>query len=94
MCHDESPARNPPRFNGMPSLVRRKIVDHDDILGSGPDIVQRRLGTCLRSLSHQQCTALAGYNLPYTVSIFRNLAWRLLILEMWSSAYRVAPDVR
>ena len=23
----------------------------------------------------------------------RNLAWRLLTLEMWSSAHRVAPDV-
>jgi asparagine synthase (glutamine-hydrolysing) len=35
----------------------------------------------------------AGYNFPRAVSIFRNLAWRLLILEMWSSAHRVAPDV-
>jgi asparagine synthase (glutamine-hydrolysing) len=34
----------------------------------------------------------AGYAFPRAVSIFRNLAWRLLILEMWSSAYRVAPD--
>jgi asparagine synthase (glutamine-hydrolysing) len=36
----------------------------------------------------------AGYAFPSAVSIFRNLAWRLLILEMWSNAYRVAPDVR
>jgi asparagine synthase (glutamine-hydrolysing) len=35
----------------------------------------------------------AGYAFPRAVSIFRNLAWRLLILEMWSNAYRVAPDV-
>jgi asparagine synthase (glutamine-hydrolysing) len=35
----------------------------------------------------------AGYAFPRAVSIFRNLAWRLLILEMWSSEYRVAPDV-
>jgi hypothetical protein len=35
----------------------------------------------------------AGYNFPCAVSIFRNLAWRLLILEMWSNAYRVVPDV-
>ena len=35
-----------------------------------------------------------GYAFPRAVSIFRNLAWRLLILEMWSNAYRVAPDVR
>ena len=34
----------------------------------------------------------AGYAFPRAVSIFRNLAWRLLILEMWSNAYRVAPD--
>jgi asparagine synthase (glutamine-hydrolysing) len=35
----------------------------------------------------------AGYSFPRAVSIFRNLAWRLLILEMWSNAYRVVPDV-
>jgi asparagine synthase (glutamine-hydrolysing) len=35
----------------------------------------------------------AGYAFPHSVSIFRNLAWRLLILEMWSNTYRVAPDV-
>jgi asparagine synthase (glutamine-hydrolysing) len=36
----------------------------------------------------------AGYAFPRAVSIFRNLAWRLLILEMWSNVYRVAPNVR
>jgi asparagine synthase (glutamine-hydrolysing) len=35
----------------------------------------------------------AGYAFPRAVSIFRSLAWRLLILEMWSKAYRLAPDV-
>jgi hypothetical protein len=35
----------------------------------------------------------AGYAFPRAVSIFRNLAWRLLIPEMWSSAQQVAPDV-
>ena len=35
----------------------------------------------------------AGYAFPRAVSIFRNLAWRLLILEMWSNAYRLTPDV-
>jgi asparagine synthase (glutamine-hydrolysing) len=35
----------------------------------------------------------AGYAFPRAVSIFRNLAWRLLILEMWSNAYRIAPNV-
>jgi asparagine synthase (glutamine-hydrolysing) len=34
-----------------------------------------------------------GYAFPRAISIFRNLAWRLLILEMWSNACRVAPDV-
>jgi asparagine synthase (glutamine-hydrolysing) len=34
-----------------------------------------------------------GYAFPRAISIFRNLAWRLLILEMWSNAYRVAPNV-
>jgi hypothetical protein len=35
----------------------------------------------------------AGYPFPRAVSIFRNLAWRLLILEMWSNANRIVPDV-
>ena len=35
----------------------------------------------------------AGYAFPRAVSIFRNLAWRLLILEMWSNTHRVAPDI-
>src|SRR5262249_16819024 len=34
-----------------------------------------------------------GYAFPRAISIFRNLAWRLLILEMWSNVFRVAPDV-
>ena len=33
-----------------------------------------------------------GYSFPRGISIFRNLAWRLLILQLWSNAYRVAPN--
>jgi asparagine synthase (glutamine-hydrolysing) len=33
----------------------------------------------------------AGYPFPHAISIFRNLAWRLLILEMWAEARGVAP---
>lgn len=29
----------------------------------------------------------AGYSLPSSLSIFRNLAWRLLLLELWSQHY-------
>jgi asparagine synthase (glutamine-hydrolysing) len=32
-----------------------------------------------------------GYPFPHAISIFRNLAWRLLILEMWSSFYGLSP---
>jgi hypothetical protein len=35
----------------------------------------------------------AGYAYPPAISLFRNLAWRLLILKMWSNAHQVAPDV-
>jgi len=35
-----------------------------------------------------------GYSFPRSISIFRNLAWRLLLLELWSSAFRVAPIAR
>ena len=34
-----------------------------------------------------------GFPFPHGISIFRNLAWRLLILELWASAYGVAPRV-
>jgi asparagine synthase (glutamine-hydrolysing) len=34
-----------------------------------------------------------GYAFPRGLSIFRNLAWRLLILELWSNTYRITPDV-
>ena len=33
----------------------------------------------------------AGYPFPHALSIFRNLAWRLLILELWSDACGVSP---
>jgi hypothetical protein len=34
-----------------------------------------------------------GYPFPHPLSICRNLAWRLLLLELWSKAFRVAPHV-
>jgi hypothetical protein len=30
-----------------------------------------------------------GYRFPHAISIFRNLAWRLLILNLWAAAYRL-----
>jgi asparagine synthase (glutamine-hydrolysing) len=36
----------------------------------------------------------AGYSFPRAISIFRNLAWRLLILEIWSKSYKLAPNAR
>jgi asparagine synthase (glutamine-hydrolysing) len=33
-----------------------------------------------------------GYPFPHAISIFRNLAWRLLLLELWSTAFRIAPQ--
>ena len=31
----------------------------------------------------------AGYPFPRSISVFRNLAWRLLALELWSRAYGI-----
>jgi asparagine synthase (glutamine-hydrolysing) len=31
-----------------------------------------------------------GYSFPRAISIFRNLAWRLLILNLWAKTYRVS----
>ncbi|MCU0808290.1 MAG: asparagine synthase (glutamine-hydrolyzing) [Candidatus Contendobacter sp.] len=33
-----------------------------------------------------------GYPFPRAISLFSNLAWRLLILELWARAYEVIPD--
>ena len=33
----------------------------------------------------------SGYRFPRAISIFRNLAWRLLLLNLWSRAYGVSP---
>jgi asparagine synthase (glutamine-hydrolysing) len=35
----------------------------------------------------------SGYRFPHSISIFRNLAWKLLILELWARAYKVTPSV-
>src|SRR5262245_47857518 len=35
----------------------------------------------------------AGYSFPRAISIFRNLAWRLLVLEMWCKSYKLSPNV-
>jgi hypothetical protein len=33
----------------------------------------------------------SGYRFPHAISIFRNLAWRLLILNLWADAYGLGP---
>jgi hypothetical protein len=32
-----------------------------------------------------------GYPFPHAISLFRNLAWRLLLLNLWSRYYGVTP---
>jgi len=34
----------------------------------------------------------AGFAFPHAISNFRNLAWRLLILELWAQAYKVTSS--
>src|SRR5262245_25993120 len=34
----------------------------------------------------------SGHSFPRAISVFRNLAWRLLILEMWTKSYKVSPN--
>ncbi|MCX7899782.1 MAG: asparagine synthase C-terminal domain-containing protein, partial [Methylocystis sp.] len=36
----------------------------------------------------------SGYSFPRAVSIFRNLAWRLLLLELWGKSMGVSVDLR
>ena len=36
----------------------------------------------------------AGFAFPNAISVFRNLAWRLLLLELWSRSYGLTPNAR
>jgi asparagine synthase (glutamine-hydrolysing) len=86
-----------PKLGG--SMAASWLDEHPDFRSFARNIILARGGWTealgLRSAMEDYfVNNRAGYAFPRAVSIFRNLAWRLLILEMWSSAYRVAPDVR
>jgi asparagine synthase (glutamine-hydrolysing) len=56
----------------------------DLILNSGSQTEQLGLAAPMREYFHH---GRSGYAFPFGLSLFRNLAWRLLLLELWSAHY-------
>jgi asparagine synthase (glutamine-hydrolysing) len=54
------------------------------ILAKGSQTEQLGLGKAMRAYFEN---GIAGYSWPAQLSIFRNLAWRLLLLELWADHY-------
>jgi asparagine synthase (glutamine-hydrolysing) len=97
------------RFQLLPeeALRRRKLGgsmaatwmdDHPAFRAFAKDIILRRGGWTealgfRKAMLEYFLNDRMGYAFPRALSIFRNLAWRLLILELWSNTYRMAPDV-
>lgn len=61
----------------------------DVILAGGGWTQALGLGDAMRAYFVQ---GRAGYPPPHAISIFRNLAWRLLLLELWSKSMGVRAD--
>jgi asparagine synthase (glutamine-hydrolysing) len=85
-----------PKLGG--SMAATWMDDQPDFRAFAKDIILRKGGwtealglrkAMLDYFLHHQL----GYAFPRGLSIFRNLAWRLLILELWSNTYRMTPDV-
>jgi asparagine synthase (glutamine-hydrolysing) len=66
---------------GFRSFAREQVLD--------PSSQTRRLGLD-RAMRAYYEEGRSGYGFPAALSIFRNLAWRLLLLELWSRHY-LAP---
>jgi asparagine synthase (glutamine-hydrolysing) len=85
-----------PKLGG--SMATTWMDDHPAFRAFAKEVILRRGGwtealgfrkAMLEYFLHNRI----GYAFPRALSIFRDLAWRLLILELWSNAYRMAPDV-
>jgi asparagine synthase (glutamine-hydrolysing) len=59
----------------------------DHVLGTRSQTRQLGLGEAMRAYYDE---GRSGYRFPAALSVFRNLAWRLLLLELWSQHY-LAP---
>lgn len=63
---------------GFRSFARERLLD------SGSQTRRLGLGNAMRAYYDQ---GKSGYRFPAALSLFRNLAWRLLLLELWSQHY-------
>jgi asparagine synthase (glutamine-hydrolysing) len=62
--------------------LRRFASEH--LLDPASQTRRLGLGAAMEAYYHQ---GRSGYGFPAAVSVFRNLAWRLLLLELWSQHY-------
>jgi asparagine synthase (glutamine-hydrolysing) len=63
---------------GFRSFARDRVLD------SGSQTRQLGLGNAMRAYYDE---GKSGYRFPAALSLFRGLAWRLLLLELWSQHY-------
>jgi asparagine synthase (glutamine-hydrolysing) len=75
--------------NWMDSDPQIREFAHAQLLASGSRTRELGLADAMRAYYEKD---RSGYPFPAALSIFRNLAWRLLLLELWSQHYlREAP---
>jgi hypothetical protein len=63
---------------GLRRFARERLLD--------PASQTRRLGLD-KAMDDYLRGGRSGYRFPAAVSVFRHLAWRLLLLELWSQHY-------
>lgn len=77
-------------MNWMDESIAFRRYAQEKILDSGSWTKALGLG---KAMTEYFVRSRRGYAFPRAISIFRNLAWRLLILEMWSNSYGLSPNV-
>lgn len=75
--------------NWMDDSAAFRRYAQEKILDGGSWTTALGLGKAMNEYFIENCR---GYSFPRSISLFRNLAWRLLLLEMWSKSYKLSPN--
>ncbi len=75
--------------NWMDDDAGFRAFARDHVLDACSQTRQLGLG---RAMSAYYDRGRSGYRFPAGLSVFRNLAWRLLLLELWSGHYLAPRD--
>jgi len=68
----------------------RAFRDHAAAVILAPDGWTDRLGLRRAMIAYFR-DGKSGFRFPHGISIFRNLAWRLMLLNLWARHYRLTP---